>query len=262
MMQDNNNDDNGPGTGKSSNDPALFNHPDWPSGQRDNVIRLPDPASRRKTGDKNQPPKAPPMFNLPPCTKILVGVIIAVHVCVSLLMMVNPIFEAMIAGYGGFTPAAWTGDVFYPSVLVTPFTYAFLHGGWLHLGINAVTLIAFGSAVERLVGGRVMMAVYAFSVLAAAAAHFAIDPSGTAPMVGASGGISGLFGASIIAMNRAAKAQGAPTQRLLPLIGLWIGISALLGFLGGPGGAQIAWASHIGGFAAGLGIGAFLLRRR
>ena len=39
-----------------------------------------------------------------------------------------------------------------PLSILTLITYAFLHGGWTHLGVNAVTLAAFGSPVARRLG--------------------------------------------------------------------------------------------------------------
>ena len=36
----------------------------------------------------------------------------------------------------------------------TPLTYAFLHAGWAHVGMNSLWLVAFGSAVARRFGTR------------------------------------------------------------------------------------------------------------
>lgn len=35
-----------------------------------------------------------------------------------------------------------------------PFTYMFLHAGWAHLGLNLLTVLLFGSALEMEIGGR------------------------------------------------------------------------------------------------------------
>jgi membrane associated rhomboid family serine protease len=35
-----------------------------------------------------------------------------------------------------------------------PLTYMFLHAGWAHLGLNMLTVLLFGSGLEREVGGR------------------------------------------------------------------------------------------------------------
>jgi rhomboid-like protein len=35
-----------------------------------------------------------------------------------------------------------------------PVTYMFLHGGWMHLGLNMLTVLLFGSGLESEIGGR------------------------------------------------------------------------------------------------------------
>ncbi len=48
-----------------------------------------------------------------------------------------------------------------------PLSYAFLHGSWLHLTLNMVTLLFFGSAVEALVGTRRFWQLYLVSAVVA-----------------------------------------------------------------------------------------------
>ena len=74
-------------------------------------------------------------------------------------------------------------------------TYAFLHGGLMHLAFNMYGLWMFGSELERVWGPRRMAIFYGVSVLAAAAAQLLVSTliGNTAPTVGASGGLFGLL---------------------------------------------------------------------
>lgn len=142
--------------------------------------------------------------------------------------------------------------------IVGPVSHQFLHGGWGHLAINGVALAAFGSGVERLAGARRMVPFFLASGLAGALAQWAADPAALVPMVGASGGISGLFAAALRLLSAAGPAGGR--VRLLPVAAIWIVMNAVFGMMGGPGGESIAWIAHLGGFA--FGLAAFPLLRR
>lgn len=75
-------------------------------------------------------------------------------------------------------------------------TYAFLHGGMLHLLFNMLGLYMFGAEIERLFGTRYFLAYYFACVFAAALFHLVVGPlfeTVQAPMVGASGGVYGVL---------------------------------------------------------------------
>lgn len=162
----------------------------------------------------------------------------------------------------GFIPAQWTG--FEPFTVYTPFTlmtHMFLHGGWVHLLMNAFMLIAFGAGLEKMIGQKKMLFVFFVSGLAGALTQFLLDPSSVVSIIGASGALSGLFGALLILLQQ----TGGLGQRtnLKPFIFLWIGISIVFGIIGAPGGMDnIAWAAHVGGFLAGLLIMKFMLKKK
>src|SRR5690606_14425292 len=81
--------------------------------------------------------------------------------------------------------------------------------------------------------------------------HFVFNFSSSVPVVGASGGISGLFAAALVMLQQRG-AVPAGRYGLWPLIILWVIISILFGMMGGPDGSPVAWAAHIGGFLAGF----------
>ncbi|MBS3803042.1 MAG: rhomboid family intramembrane serine protease [Oleiphilaceae bacterium] len=71
-------------------------------------------------------------------------------------------------------------------------TYAFLHGGLLHLFINMFVLWMFGGPIERVWGSKIFAVYYLFCVIGAGAVQVTMTSIGftpPAPSVGASGGV-------------------------------------------------------------------------
>jgi membrane associated rhomboid family serine protease len=201
------------------------------------------------------------MFNLPPFTKILIGVIIAIHICVWIAGLIDPELKYLIYTYGGFIPASWSGAL--PFLWWTPLTlisFSFLHGGWLHLGVNALMMMAFGSGVEKWLGWKRMLILFAGSSLIAVLFHFISAPRSAIAVIGASGAISGFFGAMIL-MLKQQRELGNPGNSIMPFVFIWILTSALLGIMGAPDGTPIAWIAHIGGFLGGMGITWLMIRK-
>ena len=201
------------------------------------------------------PPPREPAVNLPPAVLALIGANVAVHIVMSVLpydawewVLAHLAFNPMrysVDGLGGWP--AW----------VAPVTYQFLHIGWIHLLLNMVMLSAFGSPLERGIGARRMLIIYVATGVAGAFTHGAFYPDAAAPVIGASGSVSGLFGAVLWLMARPDR-FGQRRMRFWPAALIWIGISVLIGFVGMPviaeGGGQIAWAAHVGGFALGIAM--------
>lgn len=188
---------------------------------------------------------APPILNLTPVVKALCLINLSVQLLQSFLT--DDLLYAL-----AFVPARYTGDgPLEWSALTSPLTHQFVHGGWLHLGMNMAALMAFGSGLEKTMGGKRMLALYLATGFAGAAFHALLHPHDTLPMVGASGAISGLFGGVLMAMY--SGTGGRNYRQLLPAVIVWLGASAFFGLLGMPGvDAPIAWLAHVGGFLAGL----------
>jgi membrane associated rhomboid family serine protease len=163
-------------------------------------------------------------------------------------------------------------------------TYAGLHGSWAHVLLNGVWLAAFGTPVARRCGAWRYLALGALSTVAGGVLHYAIDPTGVSPLIGASAGVSGLMAAAsrFIFQPRPMRPDGlpgpeAPWTPLQPLgrllrhrpavmfLGVWLVTNLLFGFVATPllGGAEggIAWDAHLGGFVAGFLLLPFLDRR-
>ena len=66
----------------------------------------------------------------------------------------------------------------------------------MHLGFNAVWLLAFASPVARRFGARRFLLFFAVTIAAGALAYLLAHAGALAPMIGASAGISGMMGAA------------------------------------------------------------------
>ncbi|MEY4269694.1 MAG: hypothetical protein RLZZ58_910 [Pseudomonadota bacterium] len=170
----------------------------------------------------------------------------------------------------GFIPARFAMDgglIAAPGTMLpawlTPVTSAFLHGDVLHLASNMIMLMFIGRQLEAPMG-RVLLSILMLSgALAGCFAEWAADPASLAPVIGASGAISALFGCyALIFSTQKARAIGpipAAVVRAAWLGAAWIVFQLLLGLASG---GMIAIWAHIGGFLAGLLLARPLLRRR
>lgn len=139
-------------------------------------------------------------------------------------------------------------------------TAGFLHGSWLHLGLNMMGLWTVGQWIEKAWGPWRMLGVFAASNLIGCLASLAWAE---APMVvGASAGIFGLAGALVVG-----RAWGSEATRQLvgPVsaksLGGWLLFWLVVGFVLPLVGVRIlAHAGHIGGLLAGGALGWCLSR--
>lgn len=225
----------------------------------DNIIAFQPRPKQEESRKKHRPP---PMFNIPPATKILTGALIAIHLVVFILSnTIEPNALPIAAYFAGFTPASWSGiQAFYWWTPLSLLGFSFLHGGWMHLGFNTVMLVAMGSGLEKSIGIQKYLMIYIGTTLFAAFAHLALYPSSTMPIIGASGGISGIFGAMVVVMNQ--NRSSIDKNTLMPVIIAYIGITVLMGLMGGPDGSSVAWVAHLGGFLAGIGFMMTLLKHQ
>jgi membrane associated rhomboid family serine protease len=139
------------------------------------------------------------------------------------------------------------------------FSSMFMHGSWMHLIGNMWFLWIFGNNVEDSMGHLRFLLFYVLTGLVAALAHVFTDPSSALPMVGASGAISAIMGAYLILFPRASVYTLfiiVVFIRVIPLpawvmLGYWIAIQLFSSMAVPATGGGVAYAAHIGGFAAG-----------
>lgn len=162
-----------------------------------------------------------------------------------------------------------------PATWQTVFSSMFLHGGFLHIFGNMLFLAIFGPNVEEAMGRVRFGLFYILGGLAALGAQVAIDPSSSAPTLGASGAIAAVLGGYILLYPRARVLTLVliiffVTIVELPavlLLGFWFltqiyfGAAGLSDPVGSAGG--VAYFAHIGGFIFGIAlIGLFAKHRR
>lgn len=195
------------------------------------------------------PPGRQPILQLPPFVQAWLLVSIAIHL-VRLALPVQT--DDWVIVTFGFIPIRYTIPEFFTwGAGVAPLTHMLLHGSWVHLLVNMATLMAFGSGVERRIGGRRTFWFALTCGLAGAVAHYFVYPESPVPVVGASGAISGLFG-GVLRLVQAHRLAGG-SRGLWAAAAVWIGINVLFGLTGMPGAEEeIAWVAHLGGFLAGL----------
>lgn len=128
-------------------------------------------------------------------------------------------------------------------------TAIFLHGGFLHLGMNMYMLMVMGRDLEHALGRVRYLALFLLAGLGGSTASYFFNGVDV-PSVGASGAIFGLF-AAIFMFGRE---RGLDTQSIVAIVGL----NLVIGFVV-PG---IDWHAHVGGLLAGGVAGWALLPQR
>lgn len=180
---------------------------------------------------------------------------------VATLVLAYAAQTASGAGHGiarqyGFAPADLDEGRF-----LSLLTYQFLHGGWPHVGMNAVWALAFGPPVARLLGTRGLGVIGFFLFYLVCGALAAIGygafhaHQAYPPLVGASGAVAGLMGAGSRLIGRRSDLAGLADRRVIAMGVAWALINVLLGVIGfapGMGQVTIAWEAHIAGYLAGL----------
>ena len=145
-------------------------------------------------------------------------------------------------------------------------TSMFLHGSWMHLIFNMLTLYIFGDNVEDYLGHFRYILLYLISGVIAMAVHTLFNLYSVVPTVGASGAIAGVMGAYFLLYPR------AKVLTIVPFFFMWfmwlpawivlgyffvgqflLGAATSISVHGGNAGGVAVWA-HVGGFLAGMAL--------
>jgi membrane associated rhomboid family serine protease len=129
---------------------------------------------------------------MPIATRTLIIVNVAVFVLQALLGDIL-IAEFALWPLGHFAVEGSRATVgFEPWQLVT---YAFLHGSFMHIGLNMLALFIFGPDVEQTLGTKRYLVLYFAAVISAACVQLLTmaAASDVYPTIGASGGIFGVL---------------------------------------------------------------------
>jgi len=168
---------------------------------------------------------------------------VAGEVIVGLALIPAVLFDIVQVGPDfGFVPA-W----------MTPLTTLFLHGDWTHLLANMVFLLMFGGLAEMALRPARLALLYFVCGYIANLAEAAWQPDLQAPIIGASGATSALFGAHLMLCLVAARQGGPARDTLLRqagfLAGLWVLMQLFSVFYSG---YNVAWVAHVAGLLSGF----------
>lgn len=198
----------------------------------------------------------------PLATNTLIFLCIAVQ---GALFVGGPNFDhAIIANYGliPFPIAqAVSGNLPLSTLWPTLISHIFLHAGLVHLGLNMVFLAWVGRYVEWVTGRIGLVFIFLAGGLIGGALQVWASPNSLAPVIGASGSISAVFGAyaMMFARSRAGPRRVLGLQissdvlTALWYAASWIGLQLLISYAFASGqGPSVAIWTHIGGFLTGL----------
>jgi membrane associated rhomboid family serine protease len=130
----------------------------------------------------------------------------------------------------------------------TVVTYMFVHGGFLHLTFNMVTLFFFGPRVERAWGAAPFVRYYLLCGLGGWLAHLMLANQST--LIGASAAIYGVMLAYAVRWpDDEVYVFFAVPVKIKWLVAILVVASLVLGLTQGDGG--VAQFAHLGGFVAG-----------
>ena len=170
-----------------------------------------------------------------PATVVLLGIMAITYVAQFLT-------QDVLTAYLAYIPQLTAQE---PWRLVTS---AFVHGGLMHILFNGYSLWVMGNLLERTLGTTRFLTVFFAAVITGNLAVLALGSASF--VVGASGGIFGLF-AALFVINRG---FGGNNVSLVVIIGINLALGFIL-----PG---IAWEAHVGGLAAGFVVTTILQRLR
>jgi rhomboid protease GluP len=203
-------------------------------------------------------PDAPPLLSFPPrvnfrpptATRALL-ISMAVYFAMAQIAGGTGNLAVLVAFGANFGPLVEAGDTWR---LVTSI---FLHAGWIHLALNGWALYVLGRNVEAFYGAWKLLAIFLLSGLlgSIASARFSHAIS-----VGASGGIFGLLGASVVfAFRWREKLRSMLLSRVTRVMGTallpWVALNLALGVLV----PRIDMAAHLGGLVGGVLLGMVLV---
>ncbi len=203
-------------------------------------------------------------------TPVMTRVLIAACMVVYPRTFYGPIGPDWVVAGFALIPSVFFGTEALPDglpfvpVWLTLATSIFLHGSAIHLLGNMLFLWVFGDNVEDAMGHARFLVFFVACGSVAALVHAFVDPESGRPLIGASGGVSGIVAAYLILYPRvrlwALFLNGIPLK--LPAIfaiGFWFLLQLVSALFGGD--EAVGWFAHLGGFVAGA-ILILIMRRR
>jgi rhomboid protease GluP len=181
-------------------------------------------------------------------------------ISLNLLFFALMIIQGAVAGMGlrpVLSPGGYllvhAGGQYWPLVLEGGqwwrcITYAFTHGGIIHLGFNMMVLYQVGPMIEEELGSVRFAFLYTITAVTATLAGLLWHP--VVPVVGASGSLFGLIGFAITYYHRVG---GTAAHNYRNFMLKWAAIAFVFGLLVGADNA-----GHLGGAVGGAALGLVL----
>ncbi len=157
--------------------------------------------------------------------------------------IMNPPTELLIHWGGQFWPLVLQHGEWWRCI-----TYAYTHGGLIHIGFNMVVLYQVGPLLEMELGWQRFMTLYTVTAIAATLAGLVWHPM--VPVVGASGSLFGMIGFSVSYYHRIGGQLGLQRRNFMFQ---WAVMAFVFGFIIGADNA-----AHLGGAVAGAALGWFM----
>ena len=190
---------------------------------------------------------------------LVINVLIFVAFESGLVLSLEPEFSA---GFG-LIPSVLMGTEALPAYVahapagITPVTALFLHGGWAHLASNMLFLQVFGNNVEDAMGHLRFAVFYLLTGALSGLAYAFANPASEAPLIGASGAISGVLAAYMLLNPRAlvfGLLFGLVPMRLPAIwaVGTWIIYQLGQALLNAD--HSVAFVAHVAGFISGMAL--------
>lgn len=186
------------------------------------------------------------------------------------VFVISLLFSEEIVGELAFRPIYLTVE-FFPQ-LYTLFSSMFLHSivNPLHIIFNMFIFLLIAPNFEDRIGAKKFLAIYIITGFCAAIAHslvapfFSNDPNiSKIGLVGASGAIAGILGAYAFSYPRDMVFFPVIFIIRMPVIYAGIFFLAMNTFFTiMPGETNVAYSAHVGGFIAGIIMGAIFIRRK
>ena len=178
---------------------------------------------------------------------------------INVFLFIAMIIQGLIAGLGlniilnpGTLLLRLAGGQYWPIVIHEGqwwrcITYAYTHGGLIHLAFNMMVLYQIGPMIEREIGISRFFILYTLTALTATGLGYLWHPNVT--VIGASGSLFGLIGFSITYFHR----MGPSGKPLRDFMVKWALFAFVFGLIVGADNA-----GHLGGAIGGAAIGAIL----
>ena len=172
-----------------------------------------------------------------PVTWSLVGVLIAVFTAEVAAGKIGD--ERALVSWGALITRGWSNTDWWRIA-----TFSLLHANFLHIAINSAGLIWLGRLLERRIGSRPMLAIFAATAVVSGLAAMVLGPllPTTGVAIGASGAVCGLLAAALVIAFRTEKDRRLRVPRIAATA-----IIAAISFVPG-----VSLSGHIGGFIGGL----------